>query len=301
MWVTLGIISAVFLGVYDISKKVALKNNAVIPVLFFSTVAGLALMLPVMVLSRIDPDFMQRAGFYVTPLTGIEHLQMLLKAVIVSSSWIFAYFALKHLPISIVTPIRSSAPVWTFIAATIIFNERPTKLQLAALLIIFVSFYYFSTVGKLEGIKFHKNKWVLFTILATLLGTASALFDKYLIAQAGFSPITVQAWFSFYLVAVLGLVTLLLWYPGRANTTPFQFRWSILAIGIFLIFADFVYFKALDIDGVLLGLLSAIRRSSVVVSFGIGAMMFNELNRLKKAIALTGVLAGVFIILYSAI
>ncbi len=300
MWVTLGIISAVFLGVYDISKKTALKNNAVIPVLFFSTVVGLTLMLPVMVLSRIKPDLMQSIGFYVTPLSGLEHIQMLLKAVIVSSSWIFAYFALKHLPISIVTPIRSSAPVWTFIAATIIFDERPTKLQLAALLIIFASFYYFSTVGKLEGIKFHKDKWVLFTVLATLLGTASALFDKYLIAKAGFSPVTVQAWFSFYLVVVLGLVTLLLWYPGRGNTTAFQFRWSIAAIGVFLIFADFVYFKALDIDGVLLGLLSAIRRSSVVVSFGLGAVIFNELNKFKKACALAGVLIGVFLILYSS-
>lgn len=299
MWVILGIVSAIFLGLYDISKKVSLKNNAVIPVLFFSTVAGFSLMLPIMVASRAWPMFMQDIGFYVTPLNITEHLQIFLKAVIVSSSWVFAYFAIKHLPISIVTPIRSSAPVWTFLAATIIFNERPTKLQLAALLLIFAAFYYFSIVGKLEGIRFHKDRWVLFTIIATLFGTTSALLDKYLIARSGISPITLQAWFSLYLVIVLGMVTLCLWYPKRSKNTAFQFRWSIVAIGFFLIFADFVYFKALSIDGVLLGLLSAIRRSSVIVSFGLGAIMFNELNKVKKAIALAGVLTGVFLILYS--
>jgi bacterial/archaeal transporter family protein len=300
MWAILGLISAVFLGIYDLNKKIALKDNAVIPVLFFSTVAGFSLMLPVILLSRFHPEAVTSLGLYVAPLSPQEHLQLMVKSALVSSSWIFAYFAIKHLPISIVTPIRSTSPLWTFIAAAVIYQERPSLAQFVGLVIILVSFYYFSTVGKLEGIRFHTNKWVLFVVIATLLGTACGIYDKFLIARAGFSPITVQAWFSFYLVVILGTVTVLFWYPGRGNTTPFQWRNSIIAIGVLLVLADFVYFKALEYEDALLMLLSALRRSSVVLSFTIGALMFREANKRRKAVALAGVLVGVFIILLSS-
>jgi transporter family protein len=240
------------------------------------------------------------AGLYAEPITPVQHAMLAVKSLLVGSSWIFAYFAIKHLPISIVTPIRSMSPLWTLIAAAIIFNERPNMMQFIGLVVIIVSFYYFSTVGKLEGIKFHRDKWVFFIILATLLGTASGIYDKFLIAKAGFAPVTVQAWFSFYLVMILGLVTIVFWYPGRKNTTPFQWRMSIIFIGVFLIIADFVYFKALGIEGALLMILSALRRSSVIISFTAGALMFREANKRRKAIALAGVLAGVFLILFNS-
>ena len=38
MWLALAFLSAALLGLYDTSKKAALKNNAVIPVLFLNTV-----------------------------------------------------------------------------------------------------------------------------------------------------------------------------------------------------------------------------------------------------------------------
>ncbi|MFI4912970.1 MAG: EamA family transporter [Sedimentisphaeraceae bacterium JB056] len=300
MWAILGLISAVFLGIYDLNKKMALKNNAVIPVLFFSTVSGFALMLPILFLSRFSPEMMQNAGLYVEPITLTQHLMLAAKSLIVASSWVFAYFAIKHLPISIVTPIRSMSPLWTLIAAAIIYNERPNLMQFIGIIVVIVSFYYFSIVGKLEGIKFHRDKWVFFVILATLIGTASGIYDKFLIAKAHFSPVTVQAWFSCYLVVILGLVTLFCWYPSRKKTTPFQWRISIIFIGVFLIIADFVYFKALGIEGALLMILSVLRRSSVIISFTAGALMFKEMNKRKKAVALAGVLAGVFLILFGS-
>jgi transporter family protein len=44
-------------------------------------------------------------------------------------------------------------------------------------------------------------------------------------------------------------------------------------------------------------IVSSIRRSNVVVSFLVGAMAFHEKNRRLKAVALVGVLGGLWLLL----
>jgi bacterial/archaeal transporter family protein len=75
--------------------------------------------------------------------------------------------------------------------------------------------------------------------------------------------IAVQAWFSVYRMAILLPILAILWYPNRKNTTPFKWRWTIAAIGISLIIADFVNFFALSIEGSMISITSALRRNSV--------------------------------------
>ena len=49
MWLILAFISATFLGFYDASKKAALKNNAVLPVLFLNTVFSTLIFSPFLI------------------------------------------------------------------------------------------------------------------------------------------------------------------------------------------------------------------------------------------------------------
>ena len=299
MWLYLGIFSAFFLGLYDVCKKHAVKENAVLPVLFIATLFGSMLMLPVIILSFLMPEKMMEFGFYVPFISLKAHGYIFIKACIVSSSWIFAYFALKHLPISIATPIRASGPLWTLIGAVLLFHESPSMLQWFGLAVILFSYYLFTLLGLKEGIHFGRNKWVMYIILATILGTISGLYDKYLLQNLDYEPLVLQAWFSVYLVLILGGIVLLFWLPQKHKSTPFHWQWSIPMIGILLIVADFFYFRALSYDNALIALLSAIRRTSVLVSFGIGSRIFHEVNIPRKSLALTGVLAGVFMILWS--
>ncbi len=299
MWVYLGIFSAVFLGLYDVSRKHALQQNAVLPVLFFATVFGAIFVLPAMVVSRIEPEAMIKAGVLIPPVPWIEHLHLFVKAVIVAASWVLLYFSLKHLPISIASPIYVAGPVWTLIGAIVLFREHPTVLQYAGFSVMVVSYYVFSVLGSREGIVFHSNKWILFTLFATVIGAASGLYDKYLIHTLGYSPVVVQAWFMVYLVPVLGAVVVLFWFPGRERYTPFAWRWSIPLIGGFLLVADFAYFKAIRSDDCLIGILSMLRCGCVAVSFVAGATMFNEVRMPSKALALAGLLAGMVLILLS--
>ena len=105
----------------------------------------------------------------------------------------------------------------------------------------------------------------------------------------------VQAYFSVYQFLLMIPVVLILWYPKRHEKT-FEWRWTIPLIGVFLVFADFFYFYAISIPGALIAVISAIRRSNVLISFAAGAFLFKEKNILKKGIVLIGVLAGIFIL-----
>ena len=299
MWILFGLISAVLLGVYDVCKKHALNHNAVLPVLFLSVLAGF-LPLPFFLAgSRLAPEWMQQIHCYVPVATLSQHLHILLKAAIVSTSWVLAYFAMKHLPISIVSPIRASGPVWTLLGAVLLFHERPVPMQWAGMAVVFVSYYIFSLIGRDEGVHFHRSKWVLFIFLATFIGTFSTLYDKYLLQQLRYVPMLVQFWFSFYNVVLLGLFTAVFWWPRRAAFTTFQWRWSVFFIGPLLLLADFAYFNAVRDPEALIVVLSILRRSSVVVSFVAGCFLFKDVNRRKKAWALAGVLCGVLLIVLS--
>jgi transporter family protein len=298
MWILLGLVSSIFLGIYDISKKWSLNNNAVIPVLFFATLSGAVIFTPLLITSLMAPELSDNFPWYIPSQDNTAHMHFVLKAIIVGSSWIMAYFALKNLPITIVTPIRASSPIWTLAGAVIIFDEQFTLLQWVGIAITLVFYYLFALAGRKEGIDFKSNQCIFLIIAATVVGAISSLYDKFLLAR--YDRLAVQAWFSIYLVVFYLPIMMLLWYPRRKKTTPFKWKNSIILIGIFLIIADFAYFYALSYSDSLVGIIAALRRSSVVVSFLIGAMIFRDKNVRAKWYILLGILAGVLLIYWGS-
>lgn len=299
MWLYLAALSAAFLGFYDISRKKALRGNAVIPVLFFASLVEALLLLPIIFLSSISPDLLTRLGLFIPPFGPMAHFYCFIKAIIVAVLWLLGYFSMKHLPISIVTPIAASGPAWTLIGAMLLFGERLTAFQWTAFGVLFISYYIFSLVGSREGIVFHTNKWVIILFFAVIFGAGSGLFDKYLVHTLGISAVGIQVWFMMYTIPVLGFTLLTFWWPVRAKHTPFEWRWSIALIGFFLAIADVAYFKSLGYQDALLSLITAVRSGGVIISFLGGAFIFGENQIRHKAVALLGVLAGVFMLLLS--
>jgi bacterial/archaeal transporter family protein len=299
MWLYLSAFSAVFIGLYDISRKRVIHNNAVIPLLFFSILVEALFLAPIIFLSPAAPDFMTKIGLYIPPFSSLAHFCCFIKAIIVVALWVLGFFSIKHLPISIYAPIGASGPAWTLLGAMLVFGERLTPFQWAAFGVLFVSYYIFSLVGSREGIVFHTNKWVILLVLSVLIGAGSALYDKYLVRTLGFSAVGVQVWFMIYSVPVIAFVLFAFWWPVRARHTPFKWRWSILLVGAFLAVADIAYFKALGYQNAMISLVTAVRSGSVVISFLGGAFLFGENQIRHKAVALVGVIAGVLMLLLS--
>jgi transporter family protein len=294
MWLLLAFISALFLGAYDVFKKVSLKDNAVIPVILTSICFSSGILLPFLILSQFFPSVLEGSIFFVPQVDFQTHLFLILKAVIVLTSWLFAYFAMKHLPISLASPIKATQPMWTVVGALLIFGEELNGFQAAGIGITLLSFFLFSFVGKKEGIHLKTNKWFWFIIMATLTGAVSGLYDKYLMKQ--FNSMAVQTYYTFYQAIIMGVITVFLWAPTRKKTTPFKFKWSIAFISLFLVTADFVYFYALTLPDSMISVVSTIRRSGVIVPFFYGAIIMHDKNIKLKIIDLIGVLIGMLLL-----
>jgi drug/metabolite transporter (DMT)-like permease len=299
-WAALSLTSAFFLGFYDICQKHALKDNPVIPVLLGSTGTAALVWTSLLLLQRAVPGALP-AALLVPPLGVHEHGLLFLKSAIVAASWMCTYLAVKHLPISLAAPVRATSPLWTLGAAITLLGERPSVLQMLGVLTTLMSFFGLSLVGRLEGVHFHRNRWVGFMILGTLFGAASGLYDKLLLGRRHLEPATVQAWFSIYLVALFAPLALAnararrkqRQASGDIDAGRFQFRFSIPLLALCLLVADFAYFYALRDPAGLISLVASIRRGATLIAFAAGVLLFKERNGMKKLPPVLGIVAGI--------
>ena len=296
MWLLLAFLSAALLGFYDTFKKKSLRNNAVIPVLFLNTLFSTLIFLPFIVLSA-SSHTLDGSMFYVPQMGWVAHRFILLKSVLVLSSWIFGYFAMKHLPLSIVGPINATRPVLVLVGALLVYGERLNLWQWTGVLLAILSFFLLSRSGRKEGIDFKHNRWIFCLIIAALLGAASGLYDKYLMASVqdggvGLNRMVVQSWYNIYQMVLMGIILCTIWFPKRRQSTPFRWDGAIVFISIFLSLADFAYLYALSLPGAMISVVSMVRRGSVIVSFITAVLFFRERNVKAKAIDLLLVLLG---------
>ncbi|MCF0235637.1 MAG: DMT family transporter [Bacteroidaceae bacterium] len=305
MWFVFALGSALLLGCYDIFKKHALRDNAVLPVLFLNTLFCSLIFIPFILLSEGAfipsglPAFVPHAFWQ-------WHAMAIVKAVIVLSSWICGYFSIKHLPLSIVGPINATRPVLTLLGAVFIFGERFNVYQWTGIALALLAVFLLSRTGKREGIDFAHNRWILLLFLAALLGACSGLFDKYLLASkqqggAGVDAMFLQSWFNIYQFILMAFILMRLWWPRRNPSQPFKWKWSIVGISVFLTLADLLYFYALSQDGALIAIVSMTRRSSVLVSFGFAAFVLREQNLKSKAVDLAFVLLSLLFLCIGAL
>ena len=280
MWLTLAFVSAALLGLYDAAKKTALTDNAVLPVLLLNTLFSTLIFLPT-ILSAEGAS---------TPGSAHAHGLVVLKSAIVLASWIFGYFGIKHLPITIVGPINATRPVMVLVGAMLVFGERLNLYQWIGVGLALVSLFMLSRSSRREGVDFAHNLWIVFVALAAVTGAMSGLYDKFIMSRL--DAVFVQGWYNLYQLLMMSVVVAVLWWPRRHSTTPFHWSWAIPLISVFLSLADFAYLMALREADAMISVVSMIRRGSVVVSFACGALLFHERNLRSKAVDLAFILAG---------
>lgn len=295
MWVVAAFASALLLGFYDVAKKRSLKGNAVVVVLWLNTLFSTLIFLPVILNGELSLGW-----FEGTPLdsgSGVwsDHLLVAIKAMITLSSWLCGYYAIKHLPLTIVGPVNATRPVVVLVGAMLLFGERLNAWQWGGMLLTIVSLYLLSRAGSKENISFRHNRhvWALFT--AMLLGALSGLYDKYIISSEGLEPSFVQSWFCVYQLAMMSVITAVVWYPKRLSER-FHWSWAIPLISLFVSAADLCYYSALDSEESMIAIVSMIRRSSVIVTFTCGALLFGERNLRAKALDLALILVGMVLL-----
>ena len=283
-WTSWVLASSVLLALYDIAKKASVSANAVLPVLLTSTSFGFAA---------------YSAGLFATgyfcalnEISGATLSLGLAKSVIVGTSWVFTFCALRTLPITIATPIRASSPALVLLIAIPLYGEMPSVLQGVGMAAVFAGYFAFSWAGRHEGIDFFRNRAVWYSAV-------SSIWDKYVFQVRALPVEQVQLVFQAGLVAFYALA-LAASRALRLGRDAFEWRWTIPLVGILLAGADWLYFKGLAHPGAPISAASLMRRFSVVLTFLLGARFFHETNLLRKGIALAAIVAGVTLLCLAA-
>ena len=303
MWLLLAFVSATLLGFYDTSKKAALKDNAVLPVLFLNTLFSTIIFSPFILDVLVGNDWFAGTSLETEPYQGEgnilkAHLMVVVKAVIVLTSWIAGYFGIKHIPITIVGPINATRPVMVLVGAMLLFGERLNLCQWIGVLLSMLSIYLMSRSSKKENIDFVRNKWMWCVAIGTIMGAVSALYDKFIMTEL--SPLFVQSWFNLYQFIMMFIILMVVWYPTREKTTRFHWSWAIPLIAVFVGAADFSYFNALSMEDSMISVVSLIRRGSVLISFACGVIIFKERNLKAKIVDLLLILIGMIFVYFGS-
>ncbi len=302
-WVILTFLSALCLGFYDISKKVALRDGSVVDVLTASVLISSCILLVPLLLSRLAPSLMTETAFFVPALDLRGHLLTVLKSVIVLSSWLCAYLALKHLPISIVSPWQATRPMWTLIGAMLIFGERLNPWQWTGVLLAIGSIFVFqlsSSDFRLSSFDFRlstlsrprlRSNYYLALALAILIGAGSGLYDKYIMRL--YDHNAVQVYYTLY-QAVMMLVFCYIHHRRHPSSPGFHITrlLPVALISVFLVISDNVYMLALQNPDSMIAVVSTIRRGGTVIGFAYGLIFLKEKDPYKKVLCMLGILAG---------
>ena len=296
MWTLLAFLSALCLGCYDVSKKIALRNNRVVDVLTLSVcVSAIILSMPLL-LSRLHPEWMSDTPFMVPELDWQAHLFILLKSVIVLSSWVFAYVSLKHLPISLVSPMQATNPMWTLMGALLLFGERLNPWQWAGVSLAIGTVFIFSLIPLIRRKRHPKRltpaptRYYVFLALAILIGACSGLYDKYLMRR--YDHNAVQVYYNLYQAVMMIVVWLVI------NRSAFRFRLakgsllSVILIAVFLVISDNVYMLALRDPDSMIAVVSTIRRGGTVIGLAYGLLFLKEPDPWHKLLCMLGISAG---------
>ena len=301
MWVLLAVFSAILLGTYDVAKKQALRKNGTFAVLLVATALSTLFVSPFL---RIGP--------------AEDHFKLALKAVLVTASWVSGMEGLKRLPLTTVSTIKGSRPVFVVLFSIILFGERLNWMQWLGIAIVLGALYMLGFTSRRDASAQVRKTGFIWMGISVLTGVASALYDKYI--MKGMEPMFVQSWTNLFITVILALCVLVkrLVVSGRAgrassdrlrprsrewegalpaSSDKFRWDWTLVLVAVLITGADALYFFALKQPDALLSIISVVRRASVLVTFVLGAIIFHEGNIRAKGLNMLLMAAGVVLLL----
>jgi len=278
MWIWTALASACLLGVYDVAKKQALKKNGVLGILLGATALTSLFLCP----------FLEKA-----PLP--DHLFLLAKAALVTTSWISGLAALKLIPLTTASTIKASRPVLVVIFSIILFGERLNIWQWGGVALALSALFVLSRSSKSEGVDFTNSKGILLMLVSVITGASSAMLDKHIMSWM--EPLFVQSWTNVYITAMLATIMIVRHFMPGVEDAPLRWDWYVVLIAVLITGADALYFYSLSKEGSLVSVISLIRRSSVIITFAMGAIFFKEKNIASKAVSLGILLAGIVLLM----
>jgi len=281
MWVLFGISAGAILGLYDFWTKKAMTGNAVLPVVFWSSLFGALAWIP-----AFFPVSARLGVFVDISRTSLaEQALILVKSLAMTLSWLFAYYSVRDLPMSFSGAVRASGPIWTFVGGALLFGEMLTPVQILAVLVSVVAYYVLSVVGRKEGIDALRSGPMLMMLIATILSAMTTVYDKFIVQKLNTPIYAVQAYSALDRCALAFVVLAVASY--RSNLPRLRWSSAVPLVGLAWVAAELIYFFAIADPDANVTYLSIFRRTSLVVGFMLSVTLIGEHSVRAKSIVIT--------------
>lgn len=296
MWIWLTLLSALFLGAYDVAKKYSLRKNGTLYVILAATGFTTLFLSP-----------------FLSPGPVNYHLLIAVKAVIVSITWLSGMEALRLLPITTVSTFKASRPMFVVLFSIILFGERLNLWHWLGVVAVIAALWLLGAASGREGFRFGSGRGFWALVISMITGVASALWDKFIIRQLVFDgplspvyaalpanlqvPLFLQSWTNLYITMILAVIVLVKSYRDGASRERFRWDWTLLVIAALITLSDALYFAAINQEGSMLSIIALVRRFSIVVTFVMGAIIFREGKIKGKSVALAFMIIGILLLM----
>lgn len=286
-WFIFALASAVLLATATlIEKKTLFREHAME---FASTVAlfNAILSLPLFFFADFSRFNWQIVlAIYLASLAGTVSFYLLAKAN-------------RHMQVSETSALLVTAPAFAATLGFIFLNERLNLWQISGLLLVIFGAYVLET-RHLSNIlqpfrRFEKSLYVKLIGAVLLLYAIGTLFDRIVFAQIGINIYAFLILMHFF----IGINSFILlsavndgWFGIKHAIT--KAGWPIFIVSIVTILHRASY--AFAISGAFIGLVTAIKRSSVLFTILIGGELFKEKKLGRKFTATIIMLLGIFLL-----
>lgn len=287
LWLAFALLAAVFLSASSIVEKKALKTVHSIDLSATLAFSNFFLALPFL--------------FFV----DFEKVELISLAFIFASAFVaaIAFYlvakAIRHMEISTVAPLLALAPGSTSIFGFFLLAEVLSNQAIAGIVLMIVGSYVL-TLERGKGIfsplkMFTESKYVHFVLASLLFYSMGAVLDRTILFEFNV-PVSNYMFFVHLFIAILYIPAILVIDGGVSGIKKALSveKKNILLISAFTIFYRFFQMQALSL--MLVGVVSAIKRSSSFFTTLIGGELFHEKHLGRKLTASIVIILGTILI-----
>jgi len=283
-WYFFATLAALLTAVFTIiEKKTLMKEHA----MEFSTVLAIFnFLIALVLLPYVNFDF---------PIKTLG--LMYLASVFGSIAFLFVAKAVRHMDVSIVSPLMTFSPAIVVVLAFFILGEKVTSLQLFGILLLIIGSYVLEAENhgtKKIFTKTFKSNYFYYIFLALILYGFCSIFDKFILRTI--SPLTYIPIVQFF-IAINFIILICIFHNGFEgikhgirSAGKWIFFVAILVTGYRLAYAQAVSMTYVS-------LVIPIKRMSAFFVTIVGGKVFHEKNLTQRILACVIMLAGVFLVI----
>ena len=271
-------------GVREIVKKMALKKNGVIEILFFYTFLAFLFVIP----QAKDAGGLQLKYYF----------WIALKSFFVFLAWIFSFKAIKKMPISLYGVLDLSRVLFSTLLGVVVLHETLGVMKTIGLVLVSSGLLLLKyrppflkskedRIGTVESVK---TIYIVFAFLSCMLNALSGLMDKILMKDMNSSQL--QFWYMLFLVIYYAI------YMLASKTKLSKNIWKngwIWLLSILFVLADKALFIANGMADSQVTIMTLLKQSGCVVTILAGKFIFKEKKAGYKLFCAVVIVVGIVI------